>query len=95
LSCEMNRIASLDIRENHELESVICNGNGLTSLHISWNNEDLRLIQSSSNRLSSEELDAIFENLPYSGTITIYGNPGTSTCNASIARSKNWIVNAE
>jgi hypothetical protein len=77
------------------LESLICSGNSLSRIEIGSLNSGLRLIHSSSNRLSSEELNAIFERLPYSGTIVIYDNPGALTCDATIARNKNWTVNAE
>jgi hypothetical protein len=95
LSCDRNSLVSLDISKNTALESLVCNGNELSSITIGRSNARLSYIHSSSNRMSSASLNAVFEALPASGTIAIYDNPGTATCDVSIAESKNWTVKAE
>jgi hypothetical protein len=43
------------------------------------------------NQLSADALNRIFTDLPKSeGLISIEDNPGTDTCNRSIAADKNW-----
>jgi hypothetical protein len=95
LSCDVNRIGTLDISQNRALESLVCNSNGITSIVIGAENERLKYIHSSSNSLSSTALNNVFEALPASGTIAIYDNPGTFTCDVTIARNKNWTVMIE
>jgi hypothetical protein len=92
LSCEMNQLSSLDISKNAEMESLICHGNQLVSIGVGEENEKLTRIVSSSNRLNSEALNTMFRELPFSGTISIHNNPGTTMCDISIAVNKNWIV---
>lgn len=92
LNCSMNRLTSLDLSENVSLESLLCDGNQLTSIVIGAGNTRLDLVRSSSNSLSADALNELFEALPYSGTIALYNNPGTTTCNISLIQAKNWIV---
>jgi Leucine-rich repeat (LRR) protein len=95
LSCDMNDLTALDVSGNAMIESLICNGNEISSIVIGGENERLKYIQSSNNDMSSGALNAVFSVLPNTGTITIYNNPGTATCDKTIATSKNWIVMAE
>ena len=49
------------------------------------------------NSMSADALNALFGDLKdrsatTSQTITITGNPGSATCNQSIATAKNWVV---
>jgi len=46
-----------------------------------------------SNNLSVTSLNTIFEMLPNkTGYLVIGDNPGSSTCNASIALNKGWTI---
>lgn len=92
LSCDGNAISSLDVTRNGALESLVCNRNRLTSISIGRNNSRLRYIHSANNQLSADALNATFEALPASGEIAIYDNPGSGTCDISIATNKNWKV---
>jgi hypothetical protein len=93
LSCDMNNLTALDLKACTELQTLQCNNNSLTSITIGTESA-LQNIQSQNNRLSAAALNTLFASLPASGTIAIAGNPGTATCNRSIAESKNWTVNA-
>jgi hypothetical protein len=95
LNCEYNQLASLDVSLNNELETLMCNGNLLNSIILNKNNDNLRLIHCGSNSMSASAFNATFETLPYSGKIHIYDNPGTHTCDTSIATKKNWTVTVE
>ncbi len=95
VTCNNNSLAGLDISNNAKLETLSCQGNRLTSIAVGAENPRLRSVSCPANRLEAAALDALFESLPPSGTIAIYNNPGTATCNASIARTKNWTVQVE
>lgn len=92
LNCNMNRLASLDVSKNAALETLLCDGNQLASIVIGESNTRLDFVRNSGNRLGTRALDEIFEALPYSGTIALSDNPGTSTCNIGLVQAKNWIV---
>ena len=49
------------------------------------------------NKLDADALDNLFRTLhrdvrDYDKAIHIYGNPGTDSCNLSIAKNKGWNV---
>jgi hypothetical protein len=79
-----------------------CYENQLTSLNISGciklgtdTNSDTYSVSISSNKLSATALNEIFTALPTvtnNQEIEITDNPGTSTCNKSIATNKGWRV---
>ncbi|MDR2936397.1 MAG: hypothetical protein LBU80_03540, partial [Rikenellaceae bacterium] len=98
LDCYNNRLTSLNLSRNTALVYLSCDVNQLSLINLGENNVKLKHIQSSSNRLDAAALNAIFESLPSlgpvgaTGTITISGNPGASTCNKDIVRNKNWKV---
>ena len=75
------------------IKGLSCSRNNLTSLDVSKNTALTRL-DCSGNNLTSAALNQIFRDLPQvtSGTISIYGNPGTETCDKSIAKNKGWNV---
>lgn len=95
LNCNMNLLTSLDISRNTVLRSLICDGNRLASITVGPGNSQLELVRNSSNNLSATALNDIFENLPYSGTIALSNNPGTTTCDIKIIKDKNWIVQSD
>jgi Leucine-rich repeat (LRR) protein len=95
LSCDMNRLTALDVSKNGALESLICNGNLLASIQIGEENARLKSVYCSGNLLTAEALNTIFTSVPYSGTMTIYGNPGSATCDTGIAVQKNWLLTSD
>jgi hypothetical protein len=58
-------------------------------------NPALRSLWCSKNKLTAEALNALFSGLPtrQDCTIGIAGNPGSNTCNRSIATEKGWKFN--
>jgi len=93
LDCYYNNLTSLNVSGCTALTDLSCSGNNLTSLDVSKNTA-LTYLSCSSNNLTSAALNQIFRDLPQvtSGTISIYGNPGTETCDKSIAENKGWRV---
>jgi len=93
LNCYYNNLTSLNVSGCTALTDLSCSGNNLTSLDVSKNTA-LTYLSCSSNNLTSAALNQIFRDLPQvtSGTISIYGNPGTETCDKSIAENKGWNV---
>ncbi|MDR0349648.1 MAG: hypothetical protein LBH90_09190 [Tannerella sp.] len=73
-----------------------CWNNHLSALDVSKNTA-LTKLECSGNQLSAAALDRIFTDLPNrsgmeAGEIFIINNPGTETCNRSIATAKNWNI---
>ncbi|WP_251623905.1 hypothetical protein [Odoribacter lunatus] len=103
LWCPSNNLASLDVSKNTKLTELYCNDNELTSLDISKNKE-LILLDCGDNNFSSSALNKIFYDLPKGrdveydeyeiahSTIWIEDNPGTNTCDRSIAEKKGWDI---
>jgi len=102
LYCINNRLTNLDVSKNVKLVQLWCDNNQLTKLDVSKNVE-LWDIYCRGNQFTSTELNALFGTL-HSNTILdhrgvdrrgiyIRNNPGTATCNQSIARDKGWVVN--
>ena len=100
LNCEDNNLTSLDISKNTALTELSCSDNNLTSLDISGCTA-LTELYCSYNNLTSSALNQIFRDLPQGKTVDdgysqssifIYDNPGTDTCDKSIAENKGWDV---
>ena len=100
LRCENNNLSSLDVSKCTKLTYLGCDQNGLTSLDVSKCTE-LTELRCYNNKLTSSALNKIFGDLPqgkefdiypYQSRITIGGNPGTDTCDRSIAENKGWKV---
>lgn len=102
LWCHGNEITSLDISKCTALTGLLCSSNQLTVLDISKCTVLTRL-ECDDNSLSSDALNKIFNDLPkgktweeynnkYQSTIYINGNPGTETCDWSIAKNKGWEI---
>ncbi len=93
LSCSRNDLTSLDVSKNTKLTELDCGYNNLTSLDVSKNTA-LTFLDCSSNNLTSAALNQIFRDLPQvtSGTIYMGSNPGSNTCDKSIAKNKGWIT---
>lgn len=98
LDCRGNNLSSLDMSKNTKLTNLACRDNELTSLNISGCSV-LTYLSCSYNNLSDEALNKIFTDLPQINNsneyrIYIHHNPGTATCDPSIANKKGWIVEA-
>ena len=102
LSCGGNNLTSLDVTNNIILIDLSCGNNNLTSLDVSKNTA-LTYLHCENNNLSASALNKIFNDLPQGkkwneygqkkqSTISIGNNPGTNTCDKSIAENKGWIV---
>ena len=97
LDCQGNNLSSLDVSKNTELKELRCNNNELTSLDVSGHTA-LTTLWCQGNNLSAEALNKIFTDLPvtsgfgYKYIIYIDSNPGTNTCDRSIAEKKGWDV---
>ena len=95
LDCDDNKLTKLDVSKNTALTYLSCRLNQLTNLDVSKNNTALTYLNCGGNQLTSSALNALFEMLPSkTGDISIStgGNPGTDTCDRSIATNKGWIV---
>jgi hypothetical protein len=96
LGCGQNQLTSLDVNGCTELIDLLCHYNQLTSLDVSACTE-LTLLECNNNKLTAATLNTVFTDLPdlssqTAGSIRMDDNPGSSTCNHSIATNKNWII---
>ena len=103
LNCEDNNLTSLDVSGCTALTELYCLVNNLTSLDVSKNTA-LTYLNCEDNKLTSSALNQIFRDLPQGKTwteghgrteqssIIIYDNPGSNTCDKSIAENKGWYV---
>jgi len=96
--CRKNpSLLKLDLSKNNALIRLDCAQNGLKSLLISKNAE-LTHVDCGNNQLSTNALNALFGMLhsnitPSQKIIYIGNNPGTDTCDQSIATNKGWRMN--
>jgi len=77
-----------------ELKVIECRGNQLTALDVSKCTA-LIYLDCSYNQLSASALNALFNSLPTrksedEATISIFENPGSPTCDKTIATKKGW-----
>ena len=96
LNFEYNQLSGLDVSNNIAVTILYCRKNQLESLDVS-NNSMLREIAGDTNQLSASALNDLFGTLHSnagSKDIFIGNNPGTNTCNRSIATSKGWNVSS-
>lgn len=93
LNCRANDLTSLDVSGCTALADLDCSANDLTSLDVSKCTK-LTELDCSRNNLTSAALNQIFRDLPQVtyGQVHIYDNPGTETCDTSIAENKDWEV---
>jgi hypothetical protein len=59
---------------------------------------ELNRLRCDETQLTADALNTVFTALPdrsatYAGNINIADNPGTDTCDKTIAQNKNWTVN--
>ena len=96
LDCRHNQLMSLDVSKNTALTTLDCSHNQLTSLDLS-NNTALTTLYGNHNQLTAAALNTLFGTL-HSNPISRkeiaigYNNPGTGTCDRSIAERKGWRV---
>lgn len=94
LDCTSNNLSSLDVSKCMKLKRLYCNDSNLSSLSISRSPEWV-FIDCDNNNFSADALNKIFNDLPKSNNnpvIQIYRNPGSETCDTSIAEDKGWRV---
>ncbi|MGV8095270.1 MAG: hypothetical protein AB2L24_25735 [Mangrovibacterium sp.] len=106
LYLDYNNITSLDVTLLKNLKFLNISYSGLTSLQLDENsNSMLTEVMVNNNNLSAEALDAIFTALPKPyflkskanlstpvAVISFNGNPGSETCNPTIATEKGWKI---
>jgi Leucine-rich repeat (LRR) protein len=102
LYCSSNQLTSLDVSKNPKLTKIDCSSNQLTSLNINGCTKlgeipyYYSVVSIDDNQLSAAALNEIFTALPVitsNNIISVGDNPGTSTCNKSIAINKGWRIN--
>jgi len=90
-----NKLTTLDVSKNTALERLECEQHKLTSLDLSKNTA-LKSVDISTNNFSSSALNSLFgtlhSNVIPNKEIRIGQNPGTNTCDESIATKKGWKV---
>ena len=93
LICCNNLLTSLNVRRNAILDLLHCKDNFLTSLDVSQN-AMLRMLSVAGNQFTADELNALFATLGNNSplVIDISGNPGSATCDPSIAQAMGWEV---
>ena len=99
LSCSRNQLNELDVSNNNALRLLDCSENHLTNLDVSENTA-LITLYCGYNQFDDINLNALFgtlhsNNITYyndTKTIRIMNNPGTDTCDRSIAEIKGWTV---
>jgi len=102
LLCGGTQITSLDLSKNIKLETLHCVESQLKSLVLSANHNNLRYLQLWGCQLTAEAFDILFNTLPFfteqswplsrDGYLYIGNNPGTDSCNISIAEEKGWKI---
>ena len=93
LWCSSNKLESLNVSGCTSLSELTCGNNQLTSLDLS-NCPALTYLECIDDQLTNTALNTVFEMLPSvtEGEIYVLRNPGSSTCNPSIAEAKGWTV---
>ena len=87
-----NNCTSLSVTNSNETQ-IYAAGAGLVALDIT-SSPNLNTLQIQNNNLNNTVLNAVFEELPtLSGTVSVGSNPGTGTCDTTIATGKGWTVN--
>ena len=99
LLCSDNLFTALDVSRNTTLKVLRCDGNQLPALDLS-RNVMLRRLDCSGNLFRADALNDLFETLVTDETgkskfININDNPGTNTCDTTIAKQKGWGMTDE
>ena len=98
LFCTNNQLVILDVSSCTALINLYCQNNRLTSLDVSGC-PMLTTLVCENNQLTATALNNLFGTLPsrdywnyYTERIYTENNPGTYSCDKSIAENKNWKV---
>lgn len=90
-----NKLTSIYLGKNSVLENIYLKNNQLTELVASYST-DLKRLEINNNLFTDKTLNLLFESLSdkeiWDKTIVITGNPGSETCDRTIATNKKWIV---
>jgi len=90
LECQNNQLQSLDVSKNKALSILNCDNNQLSDVTLNALFGSLHDI----NYLTySDEFIIRTFGINYKKDIKIGNNPGTATCDRSIAEDKGWTVN--
>ena len=93
LYCYTNQLKDLDVSKNTMLTYLHCGSNQLMNLDVTKNTK-LTYLYCSYNLLSKDALDALFgtlhSNIIDRKALSINDNPGTDSCDQSIATDKGW-----
>ena len=76
-------------------ELSVTNRTQLSSIRLFKPSKDIGNLNFYNNKLDTDALNQLFEDLPAvdsTRTINVKGNPGSLTCDPSIAQKKNWVV---
>ncbi|MDH7459751.1 hypothetical protein QEG73_00630 [Chitinophagaceae bacterium 26-R-25] len=97
LNCSSNKIRDLNVSGNPSLTSLNCYDNVLTQLDLSKNSA-LKFVNCQANNFSNSGLDSLFKTLHVNTTkdadsIVFHMNPGTWTCDPTIAIKRGWNAN--
>jgi hypothetical protein len=90
-------LTSLDVSKNIALTDLVIAGGSLTGLDVT-NNTALKYLLLYDNQFTAAALNSLFGTLHSNSiaggkSIYISNNPGTATCDKSIAEGKGWTVN--
>ena len=96
LSCDGNQLTELDVSNNTSMGNLLCANNKLIELDVS-KNISLKSLDIRNNLLITNTLNELFgtlQNRYFDSEKKIYigGNPGTDTCDRSIAINNGWEV---
>lgn len=97
LTCSENQLQSLDVSGLPSLKKLTCHTNPLTSLAIHPTGA-LSYLSCGTCSLNTTTLDTLFESLPTlttpstSQNLLFANNPGSETCDPSLAVSKGWTL---
>jgi hypothetical protein len=96
LGCSSNALTALDVTGCTWLSELYCDSNALTALDVTGCTE-LSELYCDSNALTDVALNTFFDTLPDDGfaLIFVYENPGSATCDPSIATTKGHTVYTE
>ena len=91
LNFHSNLLSNIDLSKNISLTHLGCSNNKLIGIDVSKNTALFHLY-CRKNQLTTSALNALFETLPLKGIgyINIEENPGSESCDPSIATNKGW-----
>ena len=96
INCSSNQLTTLDVSKCTALIFLNCDNDNLTTLDVSKCTALCYLI-CIGNNLSASALNALFNSLPTRkstdyAVLYYWGNPGSATCDKTIAANKGWNI---